>query len=247
MVGNVPDVQFRAERGLTQLGMGEPQIIVPLGHMVGKLVGEAQPQAEGRAVRTDQVDAGQFGLLAAILRKGGHGEGIAGRDQLRAVALVEPFGLLADLAPGGLAALDAFQEHAHRIGLLLDRRRLAVHLVAAFRRAEMGQAGACHHQMRRIGMIDRRQDMAGRQFGGEVDAVSGAAGAHRVRQALPGFDRAGGERMDAFDTGHDGGAVAFCDDYRAGAVGRTVLQQADGHGLPLTGIARRRCGRDEWS
>ncbi len=115
--------------------MREPQVIVAFGDVIAEFVGECDPQAEGRAVVADQIDAGEFGFLAAVLREGGRGEGRFGRDEALAVALVEPFGLRADCARGGAAALHAFEEQAHRIGLLPLGGGL-VHRVAAGGRAK---------------------------------------------------------------------------------------------------------------
>ncbi len=69
VVRQLADQDLGAEGGLAQLGMGEEQIVDPLGHMVGKLVGQRPADAVRRAVGADQVDAGQFGLFAAIQRK----------------------------------------------------------------------------------------------------------------------------------------------------------------------------------
>ena len=121
MLGRRTDEQLGAERRLPKLRMGEPQIILALGDMVAELVGEAKAEPVRRAVGTDQIDASELRFLAAVLRRRPAGQRLAGRDQLRAVALVEPFGLAAGLAFRRLAALDAFEEHPHRIGLLLRR------------------------------------------------------------------------------------------------------------------------------
>jgi hypothetical protein len=51
--------------------MGQPQIVAALDHVVGELVGQAEAQAAGRSVRSDQIDAGDLRLLAAVLGEGG--------------------------------------------------------------------------------------------------------------------------------------------------------------------------------
>ena len=93
--------------------MREPQVVVALGHVIAELVGEAEAEAAGRAVGIDQVEPGELGLLAAVLREVRHGQRLAGPDDVRAVALVEPLGLAPGLARGRLAALEAFEEHPH--------------------------------------------------------------------------------------------------------------------------------------
>src|SRR5437764_5530703 len=98
--------------------MGKPQIIVTFGHMVAELIGEADAQSVGSAVLADHVNAGEFGLLATILRKVGHDEVVARSDELRSVPFVKPFRLTPGLAGGGLSPFNALEEDAHRIRLL---------------------------------------------------------------------------------------------------------------------------------
>ncbi|MDR6128080.1 hypothetical protein QE452_002744 [Sphingomonas sp. SORGH_AS438] len=235
MVGSQADDQLGAERGLAQLGMRQPQIIPPFGDMVGEFVRQAEAQPVRLPVRPDQVDAGQLRLLAAILGEAGHGQRLARPDQLRAVALVEPFRLLPDRARRRLAALDTRQKHAHRIGLGRGRRRVAMHLVAPLGRAEMGQAGAGHDQMRRIVMVDRRDQP--RLLRRQVEGRALATGRHRTRQVLPGGDRALGQFADRGDTRHDMGRVAPCGDHRSRTIGATMLQESKGHAVALHRLA----------
>ena len=56
--------------GGAQLGMGEEEIVDPLGDMIGEFVRQRKADAERRAVVADDVDAGHLRLLAAILREG---------------------------------------------------------------------------------------------------------------------------------------------------------------------------------
>src|SRR5690606_25204558 len=89
------DQELGSERGLAQLGMGEPQVVVSLGHVVAELVGKAEAEPPRRSRGIDQVNPRQFGLLAAILRKVRHGQRRPGSGEMRAVALVEPLRLAA--------------------------------------------------------------------------------------------------------------------------------------------------------
>ena len=82
------------------------------------------------------------------------------------VTLVEPFGLHADAAALRLTALDPHQEHPHGIGQRIARLGGAVHLVAAFGRSEMREAGTTDHQMGGILMIDRAQETNAAQVNG---------------------------------------------------------------------------------
>ena len=102
----IAEQQFRPERGLPQLAVREPEIVVPLGHVVGKFVAQGKADPDRAAGIVDDVDACDFRFFAAILRKGRHGQRRARSDEDRAVALVEPFGLLAFVPGGGLAAFD---------------------------------------------------------------------------------------------------------------------------------------------
>ena len=72
--GRSPDQELGAEAGLAELGMGEPEVVDPLGHVVGELVGEGEADAARGAVGADQVEAGDLRLLAAV-------EGEVGREQ----------------------------------------------------------------------------------------------------------------------------------------------------------------------
>src|SRR6185437_3470106 len=97
------DQQFGAEAGGAQLGMGEIEIVLPLGDMVGELVAERKADAARRAVAVDEIDADDLRLLAAVEREGRALQIAAGGCQRRTVALVEPFRLHARLALGRLA------------------------------------------------------------------------------------------------------------------------------------------------
>ena len=48
--------------------MGEVEIVLPLGHMVGIFVAEREAEADGAALGVDQVEARDFRFLAAIER-----------------------------------------------------------------------------------------------------------------------------------------------------------------------------------
>ncbi len=236
------DQQFRAKRGLPQLGMGEPQIIVPLGHMVAELVGQRQAEPIGLAVIAHDVDARQFRLLAAIPGKGRHGQRFARPHQLRPVALVKPFGLLADGARRGLAARQPFQEHAHGIGLAFRRRCLAVHLVAAFGGAKMGQARAGQLDMRVIVMVDGGEQFARCKGRGNVDRIARACRIDRGAQADVTGDRVERQGADAGIARHDMGGIALRRDDGADAAGGTMLQQAQCHEKTLLPHAIRGAG-----
>ncbi len=181
VVGQGADQDFRAEGGGPELGVGEEEVVLPLGDVVGELVGEREADAVRRAVRADQVDAGDLRLLAGVEREGGAEERGAGADRLGAVALVEPFGLHAGKL-GRLAAFEAHAEHLHRVGQRLDGGAL-VHGVAGGGAAEMGEAGAGEVQMRRVGVGDRGEEPALGEGGGEVDLGAEAAGARPPRRA----------------------------------------------------------------
>jgi hypothetical protein len=69
ILGQGADQNLRAEGGHPQLGMGEPEVVDPFGHMVGEFVAQGPADPVRGAVGADQVDAGDFGLLAAVFGK----------------------------------------------------------------------------------------------------------------------------------------------------------------------------------
>src|SRR5687768_10996385 len=87
--------QLRTDRAGAELRMGEIQVVLSLGHVVGELVADGEAEPSRYAGRIDQVQADELGLLAAVEREYRRGElgPAAGHD--RAIALVEPFGLRA--------------------------------------------------------------------------------------------------------------------------------------------------------
>src|SRR5690606_18059030 len=83
----VADQYFRAVGGVPELRMRKVEIVHAFDDVVGKLVGERESDTKRRAVVADDVDAGDLGLLAAVLGEGGRYERRAGGDSHRAVAL----------------------------------------------------------------------------------------------------------------------------------------------------------------
>ena len=95
--------------------MGEPQVILFLGHMVGEFVAERETDPDRLTFGIDDVDAGDLRLLPAVERKGRAHQIALGRNEDGAVALVEPFGLSACGAPRWLAAFEPKLEHPHGV------------------------------------------------------------------------------------------------------------------------------------
>ncbi len=50
MVGQRADQQLGTERGLAQLGVGQPEVVAALDDVVGELVRQAEAETERRAV-----------------------------------------------------------------------------------------------------------------------------------------------------------------------------------------------------
>jgi len=148
--------------------------------MIAELVGEAKTDAARRPVRADEINTGKLWLLAGVLGEGRHRQRLPWRHELRSVTLVEPFGLAAGVAIRRFAALDAFEEHAHGIGLLLGRSSGAVHPVARVRRPEMSKAGAGHDQVSGVFVVDRGEDPAGLKLGGGRRKMHSTIGGMKV-------------------------------------------------------------------
>ena len=68
-----------------QLGVGEVEIVLLLGDVVGELVAEREADAPGRAVGPDHVEPDDLRLLAAVER-----EGRAAKRLARRAPTIEP-------------------------------------------------------------------------------------------------------------------------------------------------------------
>ena len=192
------DADFRAEACRAQFGMGEVEIVDPLGDVIGKLVRNGKTDAHRFALIGDHVDAGHFRLFAAIEREGGRGERSTRCRRHMAVALVEPLGLNALFTGLGLAVFKTHAEHLHGIRQAFFRRfrGLLVHAVAGRGRTQMGEARAGQMQMRRIGMGDRRQETA---FGiglFEIDGIAQTMGGNDIGKALAAIGGFHGKRIN---------------------------------------------------
>jgi hypothetical protein len=153
--------QLGAVGALTQLGMRQVEIVLALHHVVRIFVAEREADPVYRGVVADQVQADHLDLVAAVERVGRQLERLLGRHHTAPIALVEPFGLHADLAGRRLAALQTPLEHLHRIGeLRLVGLQLGVHRVARRRAAQVRQAGARDQPARGVGVVQRRQQAA---------------------------------------------------------------------------------------
>jgi hypothetical protein len=200
MSSGAAPTDFRAEACLAQFRMRQPQIVDPLGLVVGELVGDREAEPIGHALVGDDVDAGHFRLLAAILGEGGRRERLARGDGGCAVALVEPLRLDALFARLRLAAFKPHPEHLHRIGQRFFGRlgRLLVHRIARCGRTEMRQAGTRQMQVRWIGVGDRRQHPP---FGiglFEIDRLGQTLGVDDLLEALATIRRFHRQCIDAF-------------------------------------------------
>jgi hypothetical protein len=70
--GSFADQQRRAEAAIAQLGMGQVQVVLALGHVVRELVADGVADAVRLAVVADHVQAGDLRLFAAVEREVGH-------------------------------------------------------------------------------------------------------------------------------------------------------------------------------
>src|SRR6185437_5946395 len=116
------------------------------------------------------------------------------------IPLVEPLRLRADAAARGLAALQAVEKHAHRVGLRAAGCRERVHPVAALRRAEMREAGAGEIEVRRIGVIDGRQEAGTRAVAADIEDLGGPTREGGLLQGSAFGERRSRELVERGDT-----------------------------------------------
>lgn len=69
MIRQRAHIKLWPQRGLTQLGMGKPEIILLFRHMIGKFVGKAETETKRRAIGADQVNACKLRFLTAVFSK----------------------------------------------------------------------------------------------------------------------------------------------------------------------------------
>ena len=93
----------------------------------------------------------------------------------------------------------------------------------------MGEAGAGQQDMRVIIMVDRREQAARFEFGGDVHRVALGRGCHGGGQADALRDGMQRQSADRGEADHEGRAVALRGDNAPFAALGTVLQQAQCH------------------
>jgi hypothetical protein len=152
---------------------------------------------------------------------------------MAAVALVEPFGLLADRAGLGLAALQPLQEHAHRIRQRLARCCRAVHLVATLGRAEMGEAGSGEDQVRAVRMVDGREETPRGKLLGRIDGAVRAGRLADLGQADALRDRRGREAAYVGKAGYERRTIFPRRYHASDAVPRAMLKQPEHPTSPI--------------
>nr|GEU28270.1 hypothetical protein [Tanacetum cinerariifolium] len=151
-----------------QLGVGQVQVVLALGHVVRELVADGETDAVRLAVVADHVQARHFRLFTAVEREVRHGQVLAAGGHDRAVALVEPFRLHAGGAGRRFAAFHAHAEHFHRVAQGLHvAADFLVHGVAGVGAAQVSEASAGDVGVGVVGVIERRQQAAVGGDGGE--------------------------------------------------------------------------------
>ncbi|VVM62575.1 hypothetical protein PS662_01383 [Pseudomonas fluorescens] len=157
--------------------------------MVGELVAHREPEAIGFAVVANNVEPAELGLFTGVFGKRWQRKRLAGTDDDAAITFIEPFRLHTGLPCRRFAALHAPFEDAHGVGHRCFIAGLLVHLVPRRSAAQMGQAGAADQHVRRVRVIQRRQDaQCGEQFC-VVVADAQAEGIHLLLKIDPGFNR----------------------------------------------------------
>ena len=90
--------QFRAETAVTELRMGKPQIILPLGDVIRKLVAQGESDPIRLSIRTDQINSDQLRFFTAIQSKRWNWNRRIGCYDRAAVPFVKPFRLGANFS-----------------------------------------------------------------------------------------------------------------------------------------------------
>ena len=185
---HVPEVcahdEFRTNGAVAQFGGGQVEVVFLFHDVVGEFVADGQAHAPGTPVRGDDVGAGDFGLFSAVVGKGRYAHRLPVRLQDGAAPFVEPFGLDADLAGGGLAAFQAPLEDAHAVGEGCFFA-LVVHRIPVFRAGHVGEAGAGYQAAGRFVRVVER----GEQFPVGLPGVDGVVVEGFVGEG--GLDRTG--------------------------------------------------------
>ena len=181
--GSSPSSSSGPNAHCAQLGVRQIEVVLALEHVIGELVAERVADPARPAVVVDHVEHRDLGLLAAVQREAGHGQRLPGRRHDAAVALVEPLGRDARPVPFRSAALQAEPEHLHRVAeLVLGLLHRLMHGIARLGAAEMGQPGAGHQAVRRIGMVERGEHAALGQQIGQIEDLRAARGRDQIGQ-----------------------------------------------------------------
>ena len=228
-----PEPKLGPARTGPQLRVGEVQVILALHGVVRELVAHGGSHPPRDAVGADDVDDGQFRLLATIQREIGRQEGRARWREGPTVALVEPLGLHSRTLQG-LPTFDTPPKHARRVGFGAGAAG-SVEGVTCLGAAQVRQPRAGNQQVRRVRMHDRP-----RQPAVVLERLEGYRGrsrarVHEVRERHAACDGLPRERVGRGRVGQRVRVGAgFIDDadgqHRVRAI-HPVLRQSDGaHG-----------------
>jgi hypothetical protein len=164
------------------------QVILTFHDVVGELVADCITQAIRLAIVANDVEAAELGLFAGVFGERWQRERLTRPNDDAAVALVEPLRLYASLPRARFTALHAPFEDAHGVGHGRFVTGVLMHFVPCRGAAQMGQARAADEHVRRVRVIQRRQDaQRGEQFG-VVVADAQAQSVYLLLQICAGFD-----------------------------------------------------------
>ncbi len=196
----VAHAQLRPERTGAQFRMRQIQVVATLHDVIGVFITDGEAQAIRLAIMTDHIQAAQLGLFPAVFGKGRQRKRMSGTHDNAAVTLVEPLGLNTGLPRRRLAAFDAPFEDTHGVGHRGFVAGLLVHLVACRCTAQMCQPGAADQQVRRIRMVERRQDPQLLKQLRIVVRLANATLLDLMRQSRPCLDSHQRQLANTFDT-----------------------------------------------
>jgi hypothetical protein len=150
------DDEFRAQCAGSEFRSCQVQIVLLLESMIRELVAARHSNAVRQSVRSNHVDARNFGFLTSILSVTGNFERLTMSSQHCTRTFVKPFRGGPDLSECGAPSILSPIEHFHTVRHIVVVH--GMHRLPIARTAEMGKARSGNHAPRTlVRMVNRRQ------------------------------------------------------------------------------------------